>query len=646
MKNSLKEQNGFALITVVLALVLISILGITIIGVTTSTFKMAKMDSKSQSAYYIAEAGINKAIDDIRQKVNNLSEEVLSHEDFFIELNKYIDKELELVINGAEDKFEDNFGEIPLAKITINNIKVVKAENIENNSEMIVSYNITSRGEIGKSSRTLSTAIEIIHGIKIEKNMEHHNGFDYAIYSAGDNTLKFPGGSIINGSVYAKDVKFEAANTIINGSIISEKSIDLISAVNINGNLYAMDGKVNLSNSNIKMKGDIHSTDDVILSDGTTVNGNIYNNKDVELKSSNVEVKGDIHSQGNIKLGSSSKVKNIYVGGNLEFMSNNATINGDIHATGYVGSENNGNSVTINGNIISDSNVITRSYQSYKIYGNVYAAKSIKNGNNNYISGDAISEKNIENLGTIDGEIFENSNSTQIKNPIPPENPDFEKYNNLGNEFPLNIYEIGTKNIKANSNSTIHDISPGAYNDVELKWNDTFTFTGGNYYFNKINASDSGIKLKLDLSKGPINIYAKGNISFGSGFQIYVSQDGENYTKIDDNFINNNKDLAIELAGKVYWETYKDFKLKENCQFLGSVLANNNFDTSSSVKLVGAYIVNKGNISMGYGSEIIYAQPTTSDAGNNGDAESSDDGGKNIIDSKKRVTITKSIKEI
>lgn len=82
MKRRSGNQNGFVLVTVILALLLISVLGIAIIRITTSTFKMTKIDSKSQSAYYIAESGINKAVDEIGKKAEDLSDKDLSKKVF------------------------------------------------------------------------------------------------------------------------------------------------------------------------------------------------------------------------------------------------------------------------------------------------------------------------------------------------------------------------------------------------------------------------------------------------------------------------------------------------------------------------------------------------------------------------------------
>lgn len=684
MKRSIKNKKGFALITTLFTLVLMSILGLTILGATVSSFKMVKVDSRSQGAYYIAEAGVNQIIDDIGKKVDELSEKILSHEDFFKKLDKYINEELKLIL--GYDIFEENLGDMPQAQITIDDKKIVKDEDTTNYSERVISYKISSAGEIGKSKRIVTTSIEIPHRIEKETTGGGHPAFDYVMYSGGNSTFKNAGKAIINGSIYAHDAVFEATDTEINGSIISEKSVKLKSAVKIKGDIYAMDGHVSLDNSNIEMQGDIHATDNVTLSHGTTVNGSIYTNGEVKLKSSNTGVTGEIHSLGNVELGSGANVHDIYTNGNVNFISNGATVNGkthakgniilgpgtkthDIYGNGYlqfssnntvngninileqVGSVDKGNDITVKGDIISGNNVITRSNNSYNINGNVSASGNVENGVGNIIYGNVISAKKVENRGVIKGQVIENSNLANPEQPLSPKAPNFGQYKKIDNKVPLHTYEIGNVDIKSNQNSTQHNIIPGSYNDLILKWNDTIKFTGGNYYFNSIDADKSAIKLQLDLSNGPINIYTKGNIGFGSGLQVSISQDGINYTEINRNFFDNNKDLAIELAGKIYWETYKEFSISENTWFLGSVLANSNFSMGFSSNLIGAYVINEGNITMGYEPKITYAPPTTSAAGNSGNnggtGGSGGEGnrGKNTISPGSRINVINPIRE-
>jgi len=474
-------------------------------------------------------------------------------------------------------------------------------------------------------------------------------------------------------------LKFEASDTDIIGNIISEKSVDLISAVKVKGNVYAMDGTVKLSNSNIEMQGDIHATDNVTLSSETTVKGSIYTKKDVILESSNGEVTGAIHSGGKVKLGHNANVRNIYTVGDVElgssttvngdinttgkvaFMSSTTvngdinatgrltfgsgnTINGDINTVGNVGDNDNGGNVIVNGNIISGGNVITRAYQAYKFLGNVQAAGDIRNGTNNEISGDAISSKNVINNGTIKGKIIKNAVPVAPRSPLSATPPEFQQYKIEDSAVPLTEFDIGDKDIVANDNSTQHNIVPGNYKNLTLKWNDTVKFTSGSYYFNEIKGNESAIKLKLDLSNGPINIYSAKDIKFGSGLEVSVSEDGVNYKKIKDIFTQD-PGLGIKLAGKVYWEAHKNFQLPENCYFLGSLLANNDFITSSNVNLIGAYAVNEGKITMDYGPTILYAPPSGSAAGGSGSVGEDSDKGQNIIQQEARVKIEKPIRE-
>ena len=62
-KKWFRNEKGFALTFVMLVLVVVSILGLAVVGMSTSAFRMTRIDSDSESAYYIAEAGINYTID-------------------------------------------------------------------------------------------------------------------------------------------------------------------------------------------------------------------------------------------------------------------------------------------------------------------------------------------------------------------------------------------------------------------------------------------------------------------------------------------------------------------------------------------------------------------------------------------------------
>lgn len=735
-----KNEKGFVLVTILMILFIVSILGIGLLSVSTSNFKQIGSERDFQAVYYIAESGINRAIYDVGKEVDDLSNESLSHEEFFEYLNSFID----IYMDGGGkivNEFEESFGEKPVATISIELVDpgLVIEDDVQQ-TKATTEYLIKSVGKIGNLNRAVRSTIKVAHGIAKETESSHHPAFDYALYSASNRTFKNAGGAKINGSVYAHDIEFDATNTIIDGDIISEKSINLKSAVNVKGNIYAMDGFVKLSNSDIEMKGDIHATEDVTLSHGTIVDGNIYTNRSVTLHSSNAKVTGDIHAGGNTTLGSNASVKNIYTKGNIIlesstkveniFTSGSTTlnssntvngdihsignvtissgantkniytegsttlgsnntingdihsvaslvfngsaevkniftkgnvyfsgwgpiINGDIHAAGDVGHNTDSGGVTVNGSIFSGREVVTGNYKTFKFMGDINAASNVENGNDNIINGNVISGRDVTNRGRIHGTTIENGNPVKPFSPISPTlamkkptQPQFDTFKSMNSEVPLHSFEIGANNIVGNQNSATHDILPGFYNNLITKWNDTINFSSGNYYFNNINAENSAIKLQLDLSNGPINIYAKGNIYFASGLDVSVSQDGVNYRRIEE-LIKNDLDLAIKLAGQVYWESHANYKIAENCYFLGSILANNNLTTSSSTTLVGAYAVNKGTISMGYGPVVIYAPPTDSAAGGSGgsDGTNEDGDGENNISPEDRITTSSPIRE-
>lgn len=480
-KKNIKGREGFTLIIVLLGLAVMSVFGVTILGATTSNFKMTKVDSKSQAAFYIAEAGVNHIVHTIEE---GLEENVtaMSAELFFDEFEDKYTGASYPHNNFKEHKFEENFGETPEAEITI------EAIDDEGNPR---DYKITSIGSIGNNKRTVDMVISITY-------MAPHGAFDYALYSLEDT--KYPGGANIVGSIYG--------------------------------------GELTLESSQTKVTGDIYARKNITLANAAIVTGNIYAREEVVLKDSQVKVVGDIHAGSNVKLGSGAKVKDIYTNGQVVLSDNNIT--GEIYSNGHI---------------------------------------------------------NSPDLSKLPEDLEGNS----------------------GLKIPLKSFELGSEKIEV-MDRTIKAIEEGHYKDLKLGDASTVRFTNredGHYYFENINGNNSNIKLQLDLSKGPINIYTAKNITFGSGLQIFVSEDGTKYDKLKDIDL----ELAKELAGKVYWEVGDgvsgtgNFKLPENCYFIGSVLANNNFKTGSNTHLIGAYAVNEGVIEMDYSPTIIHAPPTTSAAG-------------------------------
>jgi len=423
----LKKEKGFALMAMLMILATVSILGIGLLTVTASNHKQTSVERDFQSVYYIAEAGLNQAIHEISKEVNYHSEEVLSHDDFFQEIDAFINQYLDDGVRIIDD-FEEVFGEKPLAMVTVQADDYgmeVKDENINTKT-----YLIESVGKIGSLSRTVNTSIEVAHGV-VDETVARHTAFDYALYNGGNSELKLPSGSNIDGSIYGHKINFSASGTKVTGSIISEKSVQLSSEMEVRGNIYAMDGTVKISSDKTKVFGDIHATNNVILSSGTTLNGNIYTNGDITLKSSNAEVTGDIHVGGNVSLGSSANVQNIFTKGSTT-LGSSSTINGDIHSIGDIslGSTANVQNIFTNGNItLSSNNTVNGeihstgnvTFNGSAEVGHIFTKGYIRFNRNITVNGDINSFGNVgdsSNGGgvTVNGDIYSGSNVTTRNN--------------------------------------------------------------------------------------------------------------------------------------------------------------------------------------------------------------------------------------
>lgn len=677
----IKKEEGFVLITILMIFVIVSILGIGLLSVSTSNFRQTGSERDFQAVYYIAEAGINQAIYDIGIKVEDLSDETLSHVQFFEELNDFIKIYMDDDDVKILDDFEKSFGEKPVAAI---NIEVDNADLVivdeSTQTKGTTNYIIRSVGKIGSLSRTVSTSIGVAHGISKETESSHHPAFDYALYSGGNSVMAIPSGSTIDGPVYAHNVKFNASGTKINGSIISEKSVELSSDMEIEGNIYAMDGTVEILSNQTKVFGDIHAMDNVLLSSGTTLEGDIYTNGSITLNSSDARVNGDIHTAGNITLGSSAKVGNMYTNGNITLSSDNIVngemhsignitfngsakagniftkgdisfnrgiiIDGDINASGYVGDSSSGGNVEVNGDIYSDSNVTTLNNQTFKFHGHVNAAGNVENGNGNNIFGDVISGKHVINRGRIHGTIIENGEPIRPQDPIYPKALQFEAYETIENPK-LNKELLGHQpsTVKSIISTNTLKLSPGNYGIIEFDTNQggiiMLESGGSDYFFNSITGGNQQKTMRLDFSKGGnINIYIKNNLKWNG--KIQISMDGINWLELK----NLSEEEQKKLAERVYWETHGSFEMNEggDKHWLGTILSKGDIYVASNPYIVGAFVTHSKINFNNSGGTITYASENISNGGSGGSGNVNEKG-KNSIASEYRITTSSPIRE-
>lgn len=265
----IKEEKGFAMIIAVFALALLSIFSIAIINVSASNYKMTKVDSKSQAAYYIAEAGVNYIIDQISKEIEENGSKYNTSVEFFQHIEEmYTTKTFTL------EDFEVNNGEKPKAIISVS--KNDEDENIRD-------YRIESVGIIGDSSRSVDAIISIIC------HTNENEVTDQLIFYA--EKFRFLGTSV----------------NAVSGSII----MDGIETHDLNGGSL-------LNISNMYFNGPVKMNGGSASFGSEAKPGSIYVNGDLEFWNGTRNVYGDIRVNGNFRLKDAIIHGNVYVNGDLE----------------------------------------------------------------------------------------------------------------------------------------------------------------------------------------------------------------------------------------------------------------------------------------------------------------------------------------
>ncbi|WP_088033202.1 pilus assembly PilX N-terminal domain-containing protein [Evansella clarkii] len=172
MKKVINNEKGIALIAVLLMITVISILAIALMGVTATNVKLSSGERDYQSAYYIAEAGVNLKM-----------QEILSGT---VDLDRLESVEPSIY---REEKFEESFGNQPKAFVTIEGPVLTND---------LTNYKIVSTGTIGNRSRTAvsSFSINTAGGSCIDKLQEE----EVAVFSNGKITLT--GSATIDGAAW------------------------------------------------------------------------------------------------------------------------------------------------------------------------------------------------------------------------------------------------------------------------------------------------------------------------------------------------------------------------------------------------------------------------------------------------------------
>lgn len=284
-KEKVGKENGSALLMVLIVFTIVSLLGITILSVATSEHRFTNIDSKSQSAYYVAESGVNYMLSTINNEIETNFSDYSTQKQFF----QAFESEF-LHSDHTFDGFEENFGEKPVADINI------ELEKVRDNSR---DYRIESSGSIGSSTRKVNSIISLNWTDPSENPIID----DLLLYT---NEFEFQG-NIINGA---------------NGTTVS----DGIDVHDLNGG-SALNISTMYFNGPVKMDGGSASF-------GNQINpGTIYVNDNLHLWNGTRHVYGDVRVNGNLRLKDANMHDDVYVDGDL-ILSWTPTIEKNIYYTG------------------------------------------------------------------------------------------------------------------------------------------------------------------------------------------------------------------------------------------------------------------------------------------------------------------------
>lgn len=196
----LRNHTGSTLMLTLITFAVLAILGMAILAVSSSHLKMTTAERDYQAVYYIAEAGLNQRLSEIKAEITKIYGETTSEIDFFQQFDNYINIPVDPV-----DSFDSVNGQQPIVRVEID-----KSD---------TKYTIKSTGEIGNRQRTVMQTIELTWaprssggnmlndmtafvnstirltgGAKVIGNIGSNSDADNAIF--GD------GGAVVEGDIY------------------------------------------------------------------------------------------------------------------------------------------------------------------------------------------------------------------------------------------------------------------------------------------------------------------------------------------------------------------------------------------------------------------------------------------------------------
>lgn len=275
MKKILKGQEGYALFLALLALLLLTVLGLSLMTISTNTMNYSVSERGNQSSFYIAEAGltakrveIEKLVEEAFQKTQQQFEALRTPQekarfDFEESYRQNVQTSLQGHLSVEETKsYEPQNGEIPESKTRLSLVS----------TDPLV-YSIQSIGNVPLSTGRVQTK-EVSQVFEIQLAVDKNTVTEtvkgetiakikacFSLYTTGDlyhNTNSLKGPIYVNGTTFIQR-----------------------GGAYINGNTYSV-GDVRISGGGSGINGDVYTGGKVIITaGGSKVNGRVYENTPV-----------------------------------------------------------------------------------------------------------------------------------------------------------------------------------------------------------------------------------------------------------------------------------------------------------------------------------------------------------------------------
>lgn len=223
MKRKIMNEKGFSLVITLLAIVLITILGLSILILNHNSLKTSKKEQVDQSVFYIAESGITYRLLEIESEVIELYNTLFAT--FKIKFDKAKVEDKEKLVNDFHNDFYNGLD------VKYNNKKTLYRDVFKSEgtlAEVVTikysdnprKYKLESTGDIDNKKRTVSQIIEI----KLDSGGSGGSGVVHGVHTFGKITLT--GGSKIFGSAASASGEFIANNggclSDINGNCVNK----------------------------------------------------------------------------------------------------------------------------------------------------------------------------------------------------------------------------------------------------------------------------------------------------------------------------------------------------------------------------------------------------------------------------------------